>query len=196
MPTVPSSVLRRALPLALVLALVLPAHAARQNKFERSLHDYVAPDVELVDQFGAPVRLRDLIEAGRPVLVDFIYATCTTICPVLSAGLASFQRKLGPDAAEQATLISFTIDPDHDTPALMHEYAERYRARPGWHFLTGSHDDIEAVMRAFDAYVDNKMNHYPVTFMRAPGSSTWVRLYGLMGTRDLLKQYAELPGGS
>ena len=89
-----------------------------------------------MNQDGAKIRLKSLIESDKPVVLDFIYATCTTICPVLSAGFTSIQAKLGPDTRKMQ-LISISIDPEHDTPKIMKEYLKPFRAKPGWDFLTG-----------------------------------------------------------
>jgi protein SCO1/2 len=71
----------------------------------------------------------------------------------------------------------------------MKKYLKNYRAKPGWDFLTGSRGDIDSVMRAFNAYVPDKMSHYPIMFMRGPGSEQWVRIYGLIGTADFIREY-------
>lgn len=177
-----------ALLFALTAALTpLAAADAAEERYTRTVEDYTAPDVTLVDQTGRPVRLREIVAGPSTVILDFIYGTCTTICPILSAGFASLQRRLG-DEAEAIRLVSVSIDPEHDTPEIMARYLERYRARPGWDFLTGSREDIDSVMRAFKAYVPNKMAHFPVTFLRQR-DGRWVRIYGLIGTAELLAEY-------
>ena len=137
------------------------------------------------------VKLDEFMDSDRPVLVDFIFGTCTTICPVMSAGYSNLQRKLGEES-EQVRLVSISIDPEHDTPEVMKSYLQRYRAKPGWDFLTGSRADIDKVMRAFDAYVPDKMSHRPVMFLRAPGEKEWIRIYGLVSTRELMEEYRQL----
>ncbi|NJD56426.1 MAG: SCO family protein [Nitrospirae bacterium] len=160
-------------------------------RYKRSIEKYAVPDVTLVNQDGRKVRLLSLINSGKPVMLDFIYGTCTTICPVLSAGFTNLQNKLGQDAAK-VQLISVTIDPEYDTPAVMKDYLKRFRAKPGWDFLTGSREDIDRVMRAFNAYVPNKMAHYPLTLLKASNSDQWVRIYGMVGMSVLMTEYAEL----
>jgi protein SCO1/2 len=166
---------------------------AEERRYQRSEESYTIPDVTLIDQDRQKVRLVELLNADKPVLVDFIYGTCTTICPVLSAGYSSLQRKLAP-AADKVLLVSISIDPEYDTPEVMTEYLAKYQAKPGWVFLTGTREDINRVMRAFDAFVPNKMAHYPITFLRGPGRDHWVRIYGLIGTSDLMKEYQGLLG--
>jgi protein SCO1/2 len=143
--------------------------------------------VTLINQEGDTVGLRGLLLGDKPVFAEFIFATCTTICPVLSAGFASMQRKLGDDR-DQVLLISFTIDPEHDGPEELMKYLDRYGAKSGWDFLTGTRGDIDQVMKGFDAFVPDKMSHQPLTFIRSPGTDQWVRIYGFAGSADLMEE--------
>jgi len=155
--------------------------------YKSSIERYDIPDVVLVNQDGAKIRLKSLIESDKPVVLDFIYATCTTICPVLSAGFTSIQARLGPDTRKMQ-LISISIDPEHDTPKIMKEYLKPFRAKPGWDFLTGTREDIDRVMRAFDSYIPDKMSHRQETFIRGRSPGRWVRIKGLIGSADLMKE--------
>ena len=171
---------------------LLPKNASG-SKYERSVEKVAIPDVVLVNQDGKRVRFKTLLESDKPVIVDFIYATCTTICPVLSAGFSSMQRKLGPHS-EDVQLVSVTIDPENDTPQVMKEYLERYRARPGWDFLTGNPRDIDRVAEAFNAFVGDKMEHLPLNFIRTSENGKWVRLYGLMSSREFMDEFQKAGG--
>jgi protein SCO1 len=170
----------------LTLSGITPANAADQ-KYKRTIENYSIPDVILVNQNGTKIRLKDVIQSNKPVVVDFIFGTCTTICPVLSAGFVNLQNKI-PDP-QKTYLISISIDPENDTPKVMKEYLKRYRAKPGWDFLTGSRADIDKVMYAFNAYIPNKMSHYPLTLLRSPKDGTWVRIFGLMGSTEFLNEF-------
>jgi protein SCO1/2 len=156
-------------------------------KYKRTVENYTIPDVVLVNQNGDKVHLKEYLHSDKPVIVDFIYGTCTTICPVLSAGFTNLQRKLGADS-QKVQLVSITIDPEHDTPKVMKEYLKRFRAKPGWDFLTGSREDINTVMRAFDAWIPDKMSHFPLNLIREPGSSKWVRIFGLMSGSEFMAE--------
>ncbi|MBI5633897.1 MAG: SCO family protein [Nitrospirae bacterium] len=145
------------------------------------------PDVTLINQNGNRVRFKNFLPTDKPVVVDFIFGTCTTICPVLSAGYASLQQRLGADT-EKVHLISITIDPENDTPAVLKDYLKRYRSKPGWDFLTGSRKDIDRVMKAFNANIPDKMSHYALTFIRMPKEDNWVRINGMMSTSEFLAE--------
>ena len=183
--------------LLLMISLLLPlasrSFAAEEAKYKRTIESYTVPDVTLVNQNGTRVKLKQLIEGNKPVVVDFIYGTCTTICPVLSAGYSNLQSKLGSNSTN-VQLISISIDPENDTPKVMKEYLKRYRARPGWDFFTGSRADIDKVMHAFNAYISNKMYHYPLNLIRNPRDGKWVRIYGLTSASEFLNEYKKVGG--
>jgi protein SCO1/2 len=176
---------------AAIVLIVASRDTAASSEYKRTIEHYTVPDVTLINQDGKRVKLTSLIDCEKPVVVDFIYGTCTTICPVLSSGFSNFQRKLGAESST-VQLISISIDPEHDNPRVMKEYLKNYRAQPGWDFLTGSRGDIDRVMKAFNAYVSNKMYHYPIMFLRAPNGENWVRIYGLIGTSDFLNEYKKV----
>jgi protein SCO1 len=164
---------------------------ATEKKYQRTVEKYTVPDVTLVNQDGKKIPFKSYLETDNPVMVEFIYATCTTICPVLSAGFANLQRKTGAGAAK-VRLISISIDPENDTPQVMKDYLKKYSAGPGWDFLSGTREDIDTVMRAFDAYVANKMYHLPLTLIRSPADGSWMRIKGLMGAADLQDELAQI----
>jgi len=159
--------------------------------YVRSEHNYPVPEVTLTDQHGNPAPLRDTLLGEEPVMLNFIFTTCTTICPVLSASFAQTQKALGPDAGE-VKMISISIDPEHDTPAKLREYAQRFHARDGWVFYTGALADIVAVQKAFDAYRGDKMNHPPVTYLRVRPDAPWIRFEGFASAGDLVREYRAL----
>ena len=168
-----------------IMFLFLVGQAAAETKYHRTVEAYTVPDVVLVNQNGNKVHLKEYLQSDKPVILDFIYGTCTTICPVLSASFVNLQRKLGADI-QKVRMVSITIDPENDTPKVMKEYLARYRAKPGWDFLTGTRRDINAVMTAFNAYIPDKMSHYPLTLIRAPRDNTWVRIFGLTSGVELM----------
>jgi protein SCO1/2 len=178
-----------ALLVSLTMVFVTQAHCKDNQKYQKTVEEYVIPDVTLVNQNGEKVGFRELINSKETVLLDFIFGTCTTICPILSASFTSMQDRLGADI-DQVRFVSISIDPEHDTPEVMKAYLGRYGAKPGWDFFTGTKEDIDQVMRAFDAYMSDKMDHRPLTFLQAPVQNKWVRIYGLLGTSDLMKEYA------
>jgi protein SCO1 len=95
------------------------------------------PDFQLLDQNGCTFSAADL--RGKVVAVDFIYTRCPLpdVCPRLSANFAMLQRHFREEAGDSLLLLAVTVDPEFDTPPVLAEYARRWAAGPGWHFLTG-----------------------------------------------------------
>jgi protein SCO1/2 len=155
----------------------------------RSVRDYRLPAVSLVREDGKPVVLADELNDSRPVVLSFIYTTCTTVCPLTSQTLSELQRKLGT-SRDSVHLVSISIDPEQDTPAKLREYAQRFGAGPQWQHYTGTLGASQAVQRAFDVYRGNKMNHAPAILVRAAPGASWVRIDGFATADQLL---AELP---
>ena len=172
--------------LSLLFAGVI--YAGGKPLYKKTFEEYHVPDVTLLSHEGQEIQLKSYLDTDKPVILDFIYGTCTTICPVLSVSFAHFQRKLG-DEKSGVRLVSISIDPDNDTPELMKEHLQKYGATEGWDALTGKRDNIIAVLKEFDSYVSNKMDHFPLTILRGPGEKKWVRLYGLLSASDLMKEY-------
>lgn len=159
--------------------------------YERTIKAYNVPNVTLLNQDGKKVNLRAIVDSGKPVIVDFIFTTCTTICPVLSAGFSNLRAELG-ESADKVQLISISIDPEHDRPEQLKEYLSRFNAGAGWDFLTGSRDDVGRVLKAFDAFVVDKMSHEPLYLLRGPNSDEWVRIKGLIRKSDLMKEFRRI----
>lgn len=171
---------------------VAPAAASR---YVRSQARYRVPAVTLVDMEGDEVELPAALERDGPVLVQFIFTTCPGVCPALSALFSAAQDRLAGDGdgdGRGARLLSISIDPEHDTPERLREYARRFGAGPRWGFLTGAVDDVAAVQKAFDSYRGNKMEHRPTTFVRVAAGDAWTRLDGFLTAGELVAEVERL----
>ena len=168
-------------------------HAQHRHMMEappavtRTVADYKVPEVPLVRSDGAHVKLAEELDDGRPVLLDFIYTTCTTTCPVMTMTFAEVQRRLGPEAG-RVKMLSVSIDPEEDTPQRLNEYAKRFRAGAQWSFYTGTVQASVAAQRAFDVYRGDKMNHTPATLFRSAPGQPWVHLDGFATPDNLLSE--------
>ncbi|MBN3787825.1 SCO family protein [Burkholderia sp. Ac-20353] len=152
---------------------------------------YTLPSVQLVRDDGKAVSLVDEVNDGRPVILTFIYTTCTTICPMISQTLEQLQSELGPDR-DKVHIVSISIDPEEDTPARLKAYAARFEAGPEWQHYTGTVDASIAAQRAFNVYRGDKMNHTPVTFLRAAPGQSWLRIDGFATPSELLDAYHDV----
>jgi protein SCO1/2 len=193
---------RLAGPIAVLLAMVagsggLPsarAHGSEEEakeKVTRSTRQYAVPAVRLVREDGKDVSLADEMNDGRPIVVNFIFTTCTTICPLMSSTFAQFEQRLGPEAGK-VHLMSISIDPEQDTPARLREYAKRFHAGPGWSHYTGTLEASVAAQKAFGVYAGGKMSHSLVTLMRVAPGKPWLRIEGWATPDDLVRDYRGL----
>jgi len=120
--------------------------AARQESFERAAALPVlgrVPAFTLTNRDGRVVRPADL--AGAPWIADFVFTRCVSSCPLLSTRLARLDRVLPP--ALGIRLVSFSVDPAHDTPAVLERYARSLSASRRWLFLTGRQEEEEQIRR-------------------------------------------------
>jgi protein SCO1/2 len=168
---------------------------SNSGRYDRSLHTYDLDGVKVIRSDGAEMTLEEALGNDKPVMIHFIFTTCTTICPVQAATFAQVQRKLGDEVAD-VRMVSISIDPEYDTPSRLRDYAGKFRAGPQWAFVTGTTDQIIRAQRVFDAYEGGKMNHKPLTLLRDAGSDEWVRMDGLVNASDIITEYRKLAGDS
>jgi protein SCO1/2 len=103
------------------------------------------PDVKVVTQDGKTLRFYDDLIKDKVFVINFLYTTCRDICPLVAARLSELQEKLGDAMGRDIFFYSLSIDPATDTPERLKEYAHTFGAGPGWLFLTGKPEDIQAI---------------------------------------------------
>ena len=148
-------------------------------------------DVALVAQDGRKLKLKSEVLGDKLVVVDFVYTTCTTVCPVLSALMAKVQGQLG-DRAGEVQLVSITVDPARDTPARLKEYAAKYDPKPGWLWLTGPTGTVNEVLKGFGAWTPNFEDHPPQVLVGDMRTGNWTRYLGFVDPKDIMAKLDEL----
>ncbi len=134
-----------------LLGFVEPAFAHKSAEEARLPKIGPAPEFTLTTHQGKPFSLRDL--RGKVVALTFIFTACTDTCPMLTAKLVAIQRKLAANAKSKVFFAAVTVDPERDTPEVLHRYAKAHRADPAhWVFLTGSRTEIDDVTRHYGIY--------------------------------------------
>jgi protein SCO1/2 len=161
------------------------AHALKRAT--RSTVDVKLPAVELVRDDGKTVSLPQELDDGRPVVLNFVFTSCASICPAMTRILAQLQDRLGPERAN-VRMASISIDPEQDTPERLTAYAREVHAGPQWRFYTGTAEASVAVQRAMGTFRGDKMDHTPVTFLRASPGSRWVRIDGFASADELARE--------
>lgn len=134
--------------LAAVLTLSACGNREAMGDYPAANGNNCLPEISLIDQHGASVSLASL--KGKPVLVDFIYTSCSSTCPMLTAKMSAIAHRLGPALGADVTIVSISLDPEHDTPTELAKYAAIHGANGnGWIFLTGPPAQIDQVLALF-----------------------------------------------
>ena len=120
------------------------------------------PPFALTERGGDAVRSEDL--AGQVWIADFVFTRCPDFCPALTGRFARLQHQLDVET-HRVRLVSFSVDPTHDTPEVLQRYATRAGAGPGWLFVTGPRDTVAALLREgfHVAYADDGPPSSPIT---------------------------------
>lgn len=105
------------------------------------------PNLVVVDQDGEKARFYDDLIRGKTVAINFFYTQCEQRCPIYTANLVRVQRLLGEKLGRSIHMYSITLDPEHDTPAILKQYAKSHGIGEGWRLLTGAPADVEILRR-------------------------------------------------
>ncbi len=149
------------------------------------------PDVRILDQNGNRINFYSDLVKGKTVAINFIFTTCTTICPPLTATFRRVQQDLA-QRAPQVRLISISVDPSTDTPERLRDFAAKFKAGPGWTFVTGEKGDVDSLLKAFGVAVADKNDHTPMIFVGNDVTDYWTRTYGLSSPTALEKILAQV----
>jgi cytochrome oxidase Cu insertion factor (SCO1/SenC/PrrC family) len=144
------------------------------------------PDVPVYDQNGKLVNFYSDLIKGKTVAINFVFTTCTTICPPLTATFRRVQQEL-TESAPDVKLISISVDPTTDTPERLREFAAKFKAGPGWVFVTGDKTEIDLLLQALGVAVANKNDHTPMVLIGNDVTDHWTRTYGLSSPMALEK---------
>ncbi len=175
------------------LSLAKAVNESNQNNpapdYIRSIvNNYAIPDVEVLRKDDKKLSFIKELDDGRPVMMNFIFASCSAICPMLSHVFMQVQNKLGKES-KNIHLVSVSIDPENDTPAVLKEYAKKFRAGSEWDFYTGKLETSLAIQKAFNVYRGDKMNHSSVILIRTKPGEPWLRLEGFASPEAVIHEY-------
>jgi cytochrome oxidase Cu insertion factor (SCO1/SenC/PrrC family) len=145
------------------------------------------PDVELLDQDGRKIHFYSDLIKGHTVAINFIFTTCTTICPPLGATFRRVEEQLGERATSDVRLISISVDPATDTPERMKAWGAKFHAGAGWTFVTGAKPDVDELLRALGAATASPADHTPAVLIGNDARGQWTRTYGLARPTQIVK---------
>lgn len=152
------------------------------------------PNVALQTHAGARVRFYDDLIKDKVVLINFFFTTCTSICPRTTENLRKVEEGLGDRLGREVRIISITVDPDTDTPGVLDEYARRHGTKPGWVFVTGRREDIDAVRRHLGVNRDgaDKTQHTGVLVYGNEATGQWAATAAMGNPRTIVRNVLRL----
>ena len=151
------------------------------------------PDSQVLDQNGKRLNFYSDLIKDKTVAINFIFTTCTNICPPLTATFRRVQQELGK-TGPNVTLISVSVDPTIDTPQRLHDFAAKFNAGPGWTFVTGEKAEIDGLLKALGVAVAYKNDHTPLILIGNDKTGVWTRAYGLSSPATLIKTMTNVAG--
>jgi len=154
------------------------------------------PDVKALDQNGKALHFYSDLVRGKVVAINFVYTTCTTICPPLGATFGKLQKNLGARLGKDVFLISISVDPATDTPERLRAWGAQFGAKPGWTLVTGDKAELNRVLRVFGADAASPENHSPLVLIVNDRAVRWKRVYGLGSTSALTRSIEEMMNAS
>ena len=139
----------------------------------------VIPDVHVLDQHGNALNFYSDLIKDKTVAINFIFTNCTTICPPLAATFARLQKEMGDKIGKDIHLISISVDPLTDTPERLKAWGAKFKAGPGWTFVTGEKQEMDKLLTALGAAVSKREDHTPAMIIGNDSKGVWTRTYGL-----------------
>lgn len=163
------------------------AETAKPNASPASLNLARLPDTMVYDQNGRTLSFYNDLVKGKTVAINFLFTTCTTICPPMAATFRKVQQELGDRVGRDISLISISVDPATDVPERLKKFAAKFNAGPGWTFVTGSPPEIGRLLKALGAAVTDKNDHTPMVLVGNEAAGYWTRTYGLAAPAEIVK---------
>ena len=155
------------------------------------------PDTELVDQNGRTIHLySDLVKGRKAVVINTMFTTCGTICPMVGVRISGLQRSLGACSHDEYSLISISVDPTVDTPERLREWGQKFGAGRCWSLLTGPKADVDAALRALHLLLPDKLSHSPSVLIGHDGADNWTLCNVLTSQDNLLRIVRQNMSGS
>jgi cytochrome oxidase Cu insertion factor (SCO1/SenC/PrrC family) len=166
------------------------AHASSEPSAKGATMDI--PDVAVLDQEGNKLHFYTDLIKDKTVAINFIFTNCTTICPPLAATCARLQKEMGDKVGKDVHLISISVDPVTDTPERLKAWGAKFKAGPGWTFVTGEKQEIDKLLNALGAAVSKREDHTPALIIGNDGKGVWTRTYGLAKIPQNMSVIAEV----
>jgi protein SCO1 len=152
------------------------------------------PNNVLLTQDNIQVHFFDDLLKGKTVVINFMFTTCTGVCPPMTANLAKVQSLLGERVGKDINMISVSVDPAIDTPDVLRKYATKFNVRPGWYFLTGKKTDVDTVLKKLGGYVEDKNDHNTILIIGNVETGEWMKVFAMAKPAEIAEGILKLSG--
>lgn len=142
--------------------------------------------IELVDQHGRPAKLYELM-AGRTIVLNTFFASCTGSCPIMARSLAAVQEQYAERIGKDLVLVSITVDPENDTPEKLAAYARAMKAKPGWYFLTGTREQVDVALKRIGQHAETRDAHKNLIVAGNDRTGLWKKAFGLAKSDEIVQ---------
>lgn len=153
------------------------------------------PNHTLITQDDKPVHFYDDLLKGKIVLINFMFTQCQGVCSPMTANLAKVQSYLGEQVGNKVSILSITVDPANDTPAVLKAYAEKHKAGPGWYFLTGKKENVDWILYKLGGYVAEPGQHSSVLIIGNEATGEWIKVHAMSSPAQIAATVNKLIGG-
>lgn len=153
------------------------------------------PNHILITQDDKPVRFYDDLLKGKVVLINFMFAQCKGVCSPMTANLAKVQSYLGEHIGRDVLMLSFTVDPANDTPAVLKDYAAKHKAKPGWYFLSGKKENVDWILYKLGGYTEERTDHSSVLILGNEATGQWMKISAMTNPSEIAAAVIKLTSG-
>jgi cytochrome oxidase Cu insertion factor (SCO1/SenC/PrrC family) len=143
-------------------------------------------DVKLLTQDGTPVSLYSDLLKGKTVVINAFFGSCTDSCPKMGATLEALQSRLGDHLGKDVFLLSFSVDPENDTPEKLKAWGERFHAQPGWLFLTGEPKNVDVALSKLGQKVARREDHNTLFMIGNERTGLWTKILPSAGADSVM----------
>lgn len=150
------------------------------------------PDVSVSDQYGRVHRFYTDLVKNKTVAINFIYTSCTSVCPILTEIFRSTREILDARRGEETQLISISVDPSNDTLPRLREFALRYHAGADWFFITADKTEVDMLLKSLGAFSSKRDDHSTMVLIGSDTEDRWVRSYGMIPAVTLVQMLDEV----
>jgi len=160
---------------AAMLGLAAKAPLALAGEEDRAREYFT--NLELVNQDGETVQFFDDVLKDKVVVISFIFTNCEGACPLITHKLTQVRDRMDGYMGKPLYFVSMSIDPERDTPAALKEFARKHDAyHPGWTFLTGTPENIEAITTKLGQYTGEVETHSTLMLAGNVNEAHWMKI--------------------